>query len=196
MLQLLVNKCAHLIKHVKTYYMKKGVALLSIVIFLLGCSKKDEGETKPATDVTINTLMGSSGKRWPLSSVKLTYYNTGGGVDSIAILEPNANNYQHNTLYFSDNNGVNGLNLVFDTEDILTKVVPAFGSWSFNQSTQKITFTCIANQFFPCNGTDGEWQIVTHYINHAYRIEKLVLERTIIPAGGGKVKQEINLSIS
>lgn len=168
------------------------LGLCTLIFVCAGCEKDKQDEEQLKEKVYASTLMGTSGKRWSLREITLNYYNAGGELDSTVKLEPNSTNYLYNTLYFTQD----GSRKTFDTENLLTNVMPAYGSWQFNEAAQKISFTCIENRFFPCNGTDGEWTI-TNYLILSYNPlrETLAFERTVTLTGGRKVKQRISLII-
>lgn len=176
--------------------MKKAIFLLTATAAFLSCSKGGSDDDNPTpgpsgnNTVTVQTLMGTTGKRWPMSEATLTYYSASGSVDSTITLTPTSS---FSSIYFTNNNGAGGLYLNFDAQAPLTRVLPGFGSFSLNQSAQKITFTCISPY---CNGTDGEWQITSHVIVTLNPLlEGLDLERTVSLTAGRKVKQKIELLI-
>lgn len=154
-----------------------------------GCSKGKGEEETPKTNVTKLILMGNAGKRWPLTEISMTYYASNNSVDSVVTLRPDASNWLYNSIHFADNGG-----LTYMTEGYLTQVLSEFGSWTFNEATQKISFTCTPTPFSGCNGTNGEWQITFYrFVNGAS--ESLSLERTITLTGGRKVLKQIRLII-
>ncbi|MCP9750003.1 hypothetical protein [Ferruginibacter sp. HRS2-29] len=170
--------------------MKKIIVIISLVLGIISCKKNDDTspDSTPTTSVSVSTLMGSTGKRWPFVDITLTYYSASGSVDSTVIIDRPTSG----SLFFGDNNGVNGINLNFDAQDPLTRVLPGFGAFSLNQATQKISFTCLPPH---CNGTDGEWAISSYNLNTGLRLESLQLQRSVSLAGNRKVTQLIKLLI-
>lgn len=163
-----------------------------IVITCTACEKDKDQDQQDDNKVNASTLMGSNGRRWRLADITLTYYNTGGGIDSTVKLQSNSANFQYQTLYFMND----GSKQIFMSENLFTRVIPAYGSWQINYAEQKITFACIENRFFPCNNTDGEWKIIRYSVITVNPASEFVdFERTVTLSGGRKVKQFMSIMI-
>lgn len=113
----------------------KLIPLIALLFAMQACSKKESTNNPPTeTKVTQQNLMGGNGKRWPLLEVILTYYSASNTVDSTVTVNPTSD---VSSMYFGDNNGVNGLNLTFDAQEPLNRFMPDFGEWSFNLLRKK-----------------------------------------------------------
>lgn len=171
--------------------------LTTACISMIACEKTgDDDTTNPKTNITRQTLMGNSGKRWLLASITLTYSSASGSVDSTVEKKSNASNYLNQSIFFGDNLGVNGIGQNFTTEGYLSEIMPPMGSWSVNESSQTLSLVCMANRFFPCNNTDGQWTFTGYVSLPQSGNESLFMERTVALPGNRKVKQKVHISIS
>lgn len=174
----------------------KLITVLAMLFSVQACSKKDS-QNNPPTDkkVTQQDLLGGNGKRWPLLEVILTYYSSSNTVDSTVTVYPTSD---ISSIYFGDNNGVNGLNLTFDAQEPLNRFMPDFGEWTFDASTQKISLTCIPFTGSYCTISGGVWEIVYYrqdVLSNGIVQEFLRLQKTVDLPSGRKVTQLVKLII-
>lgn len=164
----------------------------AFLLSILSCKKDSGGDDndQPKTDVTVTTLMGATGKRWPLFEATLTYYGSGGSVDSTVTLRPTSS---VSSIYFTDNMGVNGLYKNYDAQEPLDQIMAGFGTWSLNEGKQVLNLACYST-YCNGNGVDGDWQITGHSFYGA--VEFLTIERTLSLSGSRKVRQVVEFQIS
>ncbi|HRP33195.1 MAG TPA: hypothetical protein PKV73_14955 [Agriterribacter sp.] len=181
------------LKKLYTPVLRYGFILLSLsVIFTtnsgLSC-KKDDQKNKISTNVTEQDLMSTNGKRWMVTMVTLTTYNTAGEAESKEdkIIEDNIG------VWFGDNAGVNGLNKTFTASEPLLEYFPELASWSLNTTRQTITLTCAPG--YCASNKSGEWQI-NAFMQRENGGGYIGIERTISVPNGNKQKQEMLLFLA